>query len=97
MNYFGTVSVSHAEYRAPLLSPPAGGEAGADPPKPARDSRRELKEAFVLAKYGRRRFAPLSGTLPGGSAPAALWEAAQHGDVRCALQYPSPEVIALYC
>ena len=38
----------------------------------------------MTAKYARRRFAPLPGTLPGGSAPAALWEAAQHGDVRCA-------------
>ena len=78
--------MSYADYRSPVVLSPAGSEAGVDPPKPACDSRRELKEAFVLAKYGRRRFAPLPGSLPGGSASAALWEAAQHGDVRCALQ-----------
>ena len=54
-----------------------------DMPKPRPDARPDEKEAFILTKYVRRRFAPLQTALPGGSVQAALWEASKMGDVRC--------------
>ena len=61
----------------------SGVTAAHDVPKPRSDARPEEKEAYVLTKYVRRRFAPLPTALPGGGVQAALWEASKLGDVRC--------------
>lgn len=64
----------------PLMLLPA---AAGDVPKPRSDARGDEKEAYILTKYVRRRYAPLPAALPGGTVHAALWEAAKTGDVRC--------------
>jgi len=57
--------------------------AAHDAPKPRSDARPGEKEAYVLTKYVRRRYAPAPAALPGGTVHAAMWEAAKMGDVRC--------------
>ena len=57
--------------------------AAPDVPKPRSDAAPGEKEAYVLTKYVRRRYAPLPAALPGGTVQAAMWEAAKMGDVRC--------------
>jgi len=56
--------------------------AAHDAPKPRSDARPGEKEAYVLTKYVRRRYAPSPTALPGGTVHAAMWEAAKMGDVR---------------
>lgn len=52
------------------------------PSKPQAGAPHVERDAFICAKYVRRQFAAAGERLPGGSAQAALWDAARHGDVR---------------
>lgn len=54
--------------------------------KPLPEAIHAERDTFICAKYVRREFAPVGARLPGGSAQAALWNAARHGDVRAALR-----------
>ncbi len=56
----------------------AAAAAGKPPPEAADALRRE----FIVSKYVRRLYSPLPRDLPGGTAQAALWDAAENGDVR---------------
>jgi hypothetical protein len=52
--------------------------------KPSPEAQHAERDAFICAKYVHREFCAAEGRLPGGSAQAALWEAARYGDVRYA-------------
>lgn len=54
--------------------------------KPSPEAQHAERDAFICAKYVHREFCAAEGRLPGGSAQAALWEAARYGDVRAALR-----------
>ena len=58
--------------------------AAAAAAKPAPQAADALRQEFIVSKYVRRIYGPLPHMLPGGSPQAALWDAAENGDVRCA-------------
>jgi hypothetical protein len=57
--------------------------AAAAAAKPAPQAADALRQEFIVSKYVRRLYGPLPHMLPGGSPQAALWDAAENGDVRC--------------
>jgi hypothetical protein len=57
--------------------------AAAAAAKPAPQAADALRQEFIVNKYVRRIYGPLPHMLPGGSPHAALWDAAENGDVRC--------------
>lgn len=57
-------------------------QAASGASKPLPEAADALRQEFITCKYARRLYAPLPAHLPGGNAQAALWDAAENGDVR---------------
>ena len=64
--------------------PPQVRPVVAAPAKPGPGAGDAARADFIAAKYVRRMYGPWPEALPGGGAQAALWDAAENGDVRCA-------------